>query len=107
MNEIFGAYISAIGKASLDAVNERILYTLAAKWYKNEFPTVLEAMVILPEISKTTAHRRLKQLRADDWISLVNYGKDGRIKYIAPTMQAQAYFAKLGAAIQSAVGGAA
>lgn len=47
----------------LDAVNKSILLTLALNWAEERRVTVLQTMVILPAISTTTAHRRLKELR--------------------------------------------
>lgn len=107
MNEIFGAYISATVEAPLDAVNERLLYTLAAKLQTELQITVLEAMVMLPEISTTTAHRRLKQLRADGWIYLQPNESDNRIKYVMLTQTTKNYFATLGAHMVNAVKGGA
>lgn len=101
---VFYAFATAAkAPTTLDAVNERLLTTLAAKWHAKTPVTVLEAMVILPEISTTTAHRRLKQLRNLGWIDLRTDDKDNRIKYIEPQKLASKHFAALGAAMVKAV----
>ena len=48
---------------SLDALEERLLNTLAATWHTNRRITVVEAMNILPDTSTATVYRRLTTLR--------------------------------------------
>jgi len=57
---------------------------------------VLEAMVMLPEISTTTAHRRLTALRQKGMIDLVPDAEDRRTKYLVATKATHRYFAQLG-----------
>ena len=80
----------------LDAVEFRMLGILASKWHENTPITVLEAMVMLPQISTTTAHRRLTSLRKKGMIDLNHDAQDRRTKYIVPTKATQRYFAQLG-----------
>ncbi len=80
----------------LDAVENRMLGILASRWHENTPITVLEAMLILSEISTTTAHRRLTSLRKKEMIDLNPDAQDRRIKYIVPTKATHRYFAQLG-----------
>ncbi|WP_076999993.1 hypothetical protein [Variovorax sp. KK3] len=83
----------------MDAMEERILNGLAAKWAAGETVRVLEAMDLDVASSPTTVHRRLRSLREKDLITFADDQGDSRIKYIVPTAQARAYFAKLGQVI--------
>ena len=87
---------------SLDAVESRMLNTFAAAWHDEKKITVLEAMVMLPEISTTTAHRRLKMLRKKGMIDLNLDAHDNRVKYVVPTKATQQYFAQLGQCMEKA-----
>ena len=87
---------------SLDAVEARMLNTFAAAWHEEKQITVLEAMVMLPEISTTTAHRRLKMLRKKGMIDLSLDSHDNRVKYVVPTKATQNYFAQLGQCMEKA-----
>jgi len=80
----------------LDAVENRMLGILASSWHEAKPITVLEAMVMLPEISTSTAHRRLTALRQKRMIDLVLDEEDRRIKYLIPTKATHRYFAQLG-----------
>ncbi len=80
----------------LDAVENRMLGILASKWHEGKPITVLEAMVMLPQISTTTAHRHLTFLRKKGMIDPVLNEEDRRIKYIVPTKATHRYFAQLG-----------
>ena len=80
----------------LDAVENRMLGILASRWHEGKPITVLEAMVMLPEISTNTAHRRLTILRKKGMIDPVLNEEDRRIKYIVPTKATHRYFAQLG-----------
>ena len=80
----------------LDAVENRMLGILASRWHEGKPITVLEAMVMLPEISTNTAHRRLTSLRKKGMIELNHDAQDRRIKYIVPTKATHRYFAQLG-----------
>jgi DNA-binding MarR family transcriptional regulator len=87
---------------ALDAVESRMLNTFAAAWHDDKQITVLEAMVMLPEISTTTAHRRLKMLRQKGMIDLSLDAHDNRVKYVVPTKVTQQYFAQLGQCMEKA-----
>ncbi|WP_181360717.1 hypothetical protein [Variovorax sp. WS11] len=79
----------------MDAMEERILNGLAAKWAAGESVRVLEAMDLDVASSPTTVHRRLRSLREKGLVTFADDHGDSRIKYIVPTAQARAYFAKL------------
>jgi hypothetical protein len=86
----------------MDPVEERLFNTFATAWHAGRQITVLEAMGMLPDISSTTAHRRLKTLRSKGWIAFQTDESDGRIKYVVPTEQATHYFSRLGEALDKA-----
>lgn len=90
---------------AMDALEERFLNVLAASWHAGEPVSVLEAMRMLPDVSSTTAHRRLKTLRAKGMISLQADKGDSRIKYVTPTDTAHRYFAKMGQMLDKARAG--
>ena len=90
------AALSKLKFAHLDAVETRMLSILASRWHENTPITVLEAMVMLPEISTTTAHRQVTFLRKKGVIDLVPNEEDRRIKYIVPTKGTLSYFAQFG-----------
>ena len=80
---------------SLDASEERLLNTFATRWHAGQRISVLEAMKMLPEISPSTAHRRLKTLRQKGLIALSADPTDSRIKYVVATTRAEQYFGAL------------
>jgi hypothetical protein len=53
-------------------------------------------MVMLPEISTSTAHRRLTALRQKGMVDLVPDEEDRRTKYLVATKATHRYFAQLG-----------
>jgi len=73
-----------------------MLGILASRWHEAKLITVLEAMVMLPEISTSTAHRRLTALRKKGMIGLNLDSQDNRVKYVVPTKATHRYFAQLG-----------
>ena len=90
-------YLRSLGSIpDLDVGESRMLEVLASGWLKEEPITVMVAMVMVPEISTNTAHRRITSLLKKGMIDLVTDGEDRRIKYIVPTKATQDYFAKLG-----------
>jgi len=103
--EIFQNYLANAPQIALDAVSLAMLKAFALHWASGEPLTVLKAMVMLPEISTTTAHRRLKELRKAGFIDLVLDQKDNRIKYVVSTKLSDTYFAALGKAMIKAVVG--
>lgn len=79
----------------MDAVEERMLNTMAAAWYDGKRITVMEAMHMFPSISPSTVHRRLKTLRAKGLIELDPDLVDSRVKYVQATRQTEDYFSRL------------
>ena len=86
----------------LNPVEERLLNLFASVWYHDQKITVLQAMGMSTDISSTTAHRRLKSLRAKGMISLAADETDNRVKYVQPTALANRYFAQMGQCIGQA-----
>ena len=81
---------------ALDAIEERLLNQCALSWLEGKAVTVVEAMKSSEEISPSTAHRRLKNLRKKGYIALLLDDLDNRIKYITYTQQTREYFSRLG-----------
>lgn len=90
------------GLPDLDALERRVLDVLAGIWATGAKVTVLEAMHLALDTSPTTVHRRLKSLRERGLIDLKEDDSDNRVKYVVPTRATQAYFAKLGQALDKA-----
>ncbi len=88
---------------ALDALEENLLNTFGAMWHENQKITVLDAMRALPDISPSTAHRRLKTLRQKGLIALEPDKWDSRTKYVVPTPLAAKYFHKLGGCLNKAL----
>jgi hypothetical protein len=88
---------------AMDALEERMLNLFAASWQEGKLITVLEAMAMLPEISSTTAHRRLKSLRKQGLINLNIDEEDNRIKYVVSTDLTLKHFAQLGQCMDKAL----
>lgn len=86
----------------LDPVEERLLNLFASVWHHDQKITVLQAMGMSKDISSTTAHRRLKSLRAKGIIVLAADEIDNRVKYVQPTALAKRYFAQMGQCIEQA-----
>ena len=86
----------------LDPVEERLLHLFATVWQAGQKITVLQAMALSPDVSSTTAHRRLKTLRQKGVLTLVADEVDNRIKYVQPTPMAEHYFAQLGQCLSEA-----
>ena len=81
---------------ALDAIEERLLNQCALSWLAGNAVTVVEAMKSSDEISPSTAHRRLKNLRKKGYITLVLDDIDNRVKYITYTQRTREYFSQLG-----------
>ena len=84
---------------ALNAIEERLLNQCALSWLDGKAVTVVEAMKSSEEISPSTAHRRLKNLRKKGYITLVLDDLDNRIKYITYSQQTREYFSQLGACL--------
>lgn len=84
---------------ALDAIEERLLNQCALSWLDGKAVTVVEAMKSSEEISPSTAHRRLKNLRKKGYITLVLDDLDNRVKYITYSQQTREYFSQLGACL--------
>ena len=89
---------------SLDATEEQLLNAVEVHHHAGRQLTVLEAMALLPDVSPSTLHRRLKNLRAKGFITLKVDEADNRIKYVTPTPLAGQYYARLGEALTAAAG---
>lgn len=89
-------------QTNADPIEEQMLNLLGAIWYEGKKVTVLEAMALLPDISATTLHRRLKTLRTKGFISMDMDELDNRVKYVVPTALANEYFSKLGKSLEEA-----
>lgn len=84
---------------ALDALEERLLNTLAAAWHTNKRITVVEAMGMLPDTSTGTVHRRLKTLRKKGLLAIQVDETDQRVKHVLPTDVAMEHFSKLAACL--------
>jgi hypothetical protein len=89
---------------AIDALEERMMNLFAASWQEEQQVTVLQAMHMVPGISASTAHRRLKALRKKGMIALQTDDIDNRVKYVVPTENAINYFTQLGHCLAKAVG---
>ena len=65
--------------------------------------TVTQAMALKKLASPATLHRKIDALREAGLIEQIFVGKNRRKKYLVPTKDTHAYFAKLSKAIMSAV----
>ncbi len=86
----------------MDAVEERLLNMFAAVWHTGRQITVLQAMELLPDVSPSTIHRRLKTLRQKNMIELNADATDSRIKYVVPSTLADQYFTRMGECLDKA-----
>ena len=90
--------VKKIDSNALLLLNEIAVQHVAAKTL-----TVLQAMALKKIASPVTLHRKIDELREAGLIDQVFEGKNRRTKYLVPTKDAHAYFAKLSKAITSAV----
>lgn len=81
---------------TLDPVEKRLLNLLSVYWLNKNPITVVEAINITDEISTSTLHRYLKELRKKGYVELILDDNDNRVKYVSPTKQVDKYFANLG-----------
>ena len=88
----------------MDSVEESLLNAVVLAAASNAALTVLQAMEILPDVSPSTTHRRIKALRKSGLVELVGHASDERIRYLMPTQLAQSYFAQMGECLKQAQG---
>jgi predicted transcriptional regulator len=88
---------------SVDFIEEQLLENIIINWYSNSPITVSETLETVKEISHSTLHRRLKNLRKTGMITHVADEIDNRIKYIYPTELCIEYFNLLSSASINAV----
>jgi len=86
----------------MDSVEESLLNAVVLADFNKSALTVLQAMEILPNVSSSTASRRLKTLRKSGLVELVGDAGDERIRYVMPTPLAQRYFAQMGECLRQA-----
>lgn len=89
---------------TLDPQEERLMQELALRWGRNEPITVLAAMHNLPGASPSTVQRRLKTLRTKGLVNFEPSPHDARVRYVVPTEEGHAYFARLSELMHQAVG---
>jgi DNA-binding MarR family transcriptional regulator len=82
----------SIDFTSIDFIEEKLLQNIIIYWYSGSPITVSETLEAVKEISNSTLHRRLKNLRKTGMISHVADEIDNRIKYVHPTERCIAYF---------------
>lgn len=87
---------------ALDSVEERLLNICAEAWHAGREISVMEAMTLTPEISETTAFRRLKTLQSKGMIELEHSKDEGRTRFVVPTNLARTYFDELANCIDKA-----
>lgn len=87
----------------IDSSEEMLLNTLATIWDAGKQISVVEAMHMMPEISPSTVHRRLKTLRQKGLLALSEDKTDTRVKFIVATPLTHQYFAKLNECLLKAV----
>ena len=83
------------GYPEMDGTEVRLLNALAEKWRSGSKVGVLDAMNLLPDVSPSSLHRRLKTLRTKGLIALEEDKVDGRIKYDVGTPLFARYMSKM------------
>ncbi len=76
----------------IDFVEDQLLQIILSNWLVKTNITVGEVLEEIKEISNSTLHRRLKNLRKIGIISHIADEIDNRIKYIYPTNLCIEYF---------------
>lgn len=85
---------------ALAADEEQLLNDIILRWHVQDRLTIKEVMDDIRYPSRTTAYRRLVQLRNKGMITLDTADHDGRIKYVCPTEASLSYVASLEAGIE-------
>ena len=93
---------NAVGK-NLDSTALMLLNEIAVQHFVGKTLTVSQAMALKKLASPATIHNKLCELREAGLIEQIFVGKNRRTKYLVPTKDTHAYFAKLSKAIMSAV----
>ena len=88
----------------MDGTEVRLLNALAQEWQIGDKVKVLHAMKMLPDVSPSSVHRRLKTLRAKGFLTLEVDDSDNRIKYVVSTRLCTKYLAKMDACLAKAFG---
>ena len=92
------------GYPNMDGTEVQLLNALAQEWHIGNKVCVLPAMGMLPDVSPSSVHRRLKTLRAKGFIALEEDEFDNRIKYIVGTRLFAKYLAKMDQCLAQVVG---
>lgn len=92
------------GYPEMDGTEVRLLNALAQEWHTGNRVGVVQAMGMLPDVSPSSVHRRLKTLRAKKLIWLEEDKVDGRIKYVVSTKLSTKYLSKMDQCLARAVG---
>ena len=88
---------------AMDGTEIQLLNILAQEWQTGKKVGVVQAMGMLPDVSPSSVHRRLKTLRAKGLIALEVDKIDGRIKYVVGTKLSAKYLAKMDQCLAQAV----
>ncbi len=81
---------------TLDALEERLINVLALAWQQNTKVSILDAINMISDVSYSTVHGRIKDLKEKGMIAVEIDEHDKRIKYIVPTKITNHYFDKMG-----------
>ncbi|MBU6468221.1 MAG: winged helix-turn-helix transcriptional regulator [Betaproteobacteria bacterium] len=81
---------------SLDALETRLINVLATAWQQGTKVSILDAINMIPDISYSTVHGRIKDLKDKGMIDVEIDAHDKRIKYVVPTKKTNYYFEKMG-----------
>jgi DNA-binding MarR family transcriptional regulator len=101
----FLSLVQALDSASVSDVDEtsrHLLQLIVLKHAQGHALTVTDAMAMASVASPATIHRKLDALREAGLITQTFEGKNRRTKYLVPTDAANAYFSKLGQAMNEA-----
>ncbi|MBZ4212162.1 MAG: hypothetical protein LAD29_13610 [Rhodoferax sp.] len=88
---------------AMDVTEVQTLNALAQEWHLGNKISVVQAMGMLPDVSPSSVHRRLKTLRAKGFVSLQEDEFDNRIKYIIGTRLFTKYLAQMDRCLTQAV----
>ncbi len=80
---------------AMDGTEIQLLNILAQEWHAGKKVGVVQTMGMLPDVSPSSVHRRLKTLRAKGLIALEVDKIDGRIKYVVGTKLSTKHLAKM------------